>query len=118
MLCVFSSYAVANSKFNNGQPLRIEYLKQTIYPSFFTNRTLTLKEIANSTKHFNKNKNYVKILKMPFIFNLQTVSTAHRRCRSSQSHVVDVISVLEKKKDEPPMKLLDDPKILTVIRSP
>jgi hypothetical protein len=62
---------------------------------------------------------------MPFIFNLQTVSIARRRCRSFQSQH-DVVGcgreVAEraekatsvpatKKKDEPPMKLLDNPKI-------
>jgi hypothetical protein len=67
---------------------------------------------------------------MPFIFNLQTVSAVH--CRSSESRP-DVVGcgrevaeraqkatcVLEtKKKDEPPMKLLDDPKIRTARRSP
>jgi hypothetical protein len=31
---------------------------------------LALKETANSTKHLNKNKNYIEILEMPFIFNL------------------------------------------------
>jgi hypothetical protein len=63
---------------------------------------------------------------MPFIFNLRTVSTARRHCHSSQSRP-DVVgcgqpevaeraqkatSVLETKtKDEPPMKLVEDPKI-------
>jgi hypothetical protein len=85
-----------------------------------------------STKHLNKNKIYNKILEMSFIINLQTISTAHRRCRSSQSQP-DVVgcgqkvakraqkatSVLEtKKKDEPPMKLLDDLKIPTARSSP
>jgi hypothetical protein len=53
------------------------------------NRTLTLKETKYNTKHPKKNKNYNKIFEKPFIFNLQTVSTA--RCRSSLSRpdVVD-----------------------------
>jgi hypothetical protein len=29
------------------------------------------------TKYLNKNKNYIKILEMLFIFNLHTVSTMH-----------------------------------------
>jgi hypothetical protein len=91
------------------------------------NRTLPLKETTNSTKHPKKNKNYNEILEKPFIFNLQTVSTVRRRCRSSliQPDVVgcgrEVVeqvkkttSVLEtKKKEELSMKLLDDPKIPT-----
>jgi hypothetical protein len=69
---------------------------------------------------------------MPFIFNLQTVSTVRRRYRSIQSRH-DIVgcgrevaewaekatSIQEtKKKDEPPMKLLDDLKIATTRRSP
>jgi hypothetical protein len=46
---------------------------------------LALKETANGTKHLNKNKNYIKILEMSFSFNLQTVSTVRRRCRTSDS---------------------------------
>jgi ppGpp synthetase/RelA/SpoT-type nucleotidyltranferase len=94
---------------------------------FFANRTLVLKETSNSIKQSKKNKNYNKILEKPFIFNLQTVSTARRRCRSSLSRfdVVDcrrevaervkkTTSILKtKKKDELPLKLLDDPKIPT-----
>jgi hypothetical protein len=93
---------------------------------------LSLKEIASSTKHLNNNENYIEILEIPFIFNLQTVSTARRRCSTSHSRpdVVDcgrevtewaqkATSVPKmKKKDEPPMKLLDDPKIPTARRSP
>jgi hypothetical protein len=52
---------------------------------FFANRTLALKETPNSTKQLKKNENYNEILEKPFIFNLQTVSTARRRCRSSLS---------------------------------
>jgi hypothetical protein len=44
---------------------------------------LALRKTRNSTKHPNKNNNYNKNLEMPFNFNLQTVSTARRRCRSS-----------------------------------
>ena len=60
---------------------------------------------------------------MPFIFNLQTVSTARRRWRSSVSRpdvvgcgrevaewVNKTTSVLETKKDKLPMKLLNDQK--------
>jgi hypothetical protein len=54
--------------------------------------TLALKETPNSTKHPKKNENYNEILEKPFIFNLQTMSTARRRCRSSLSRpdVVDL----------------------------
>jgi hypothetical protein len=52
---------------------------------FFANRTLASKETTNSTKHLKKNENYNDIFEKPFIFNLQTVSTARRRCRSSLS---------------------------------
>jgi hypothetical protein len=93
---------------------------------------LALRETTNNTKHLNKNENYIEILEMPFIFNLQTVSAVHCHCRSSESQsdvvgygrevaerVQKATSVPEiKKKDEPPMKLLDDPKISTARRSP
>jgi hypothetical protein len=39
---------------------------------------MTLKETMNNTKHLNKNKNYIKILEMAFIFNLPTVWTTRR----------------------------------------
>jgi hypothetical protein len=72
------------------------------------------------------------MLEKPFNFNPQTVSTAHRCCRSilSQPDVVGcgqkvaervekTASVLKtKKKEELPMKLLDDPKILIARRNP
>jgi hypothetical protein len=88
---------------------------------------LALKETTNSTKHLKKNENYNEILEKPFIFNLQTVSTARRRCRCSLSRpdvvgcrrevaerVKKTTSVLKpKKKEELPMKLLDNPKIPT-----
>jgi hypothetical protein len=94
---------------------------------FFVNRILALKETTNSIKHHKENKNYNKILEKPLIFNLQTVSTARRRCRSSLSrpNVVgcgrEVAERVKKttsapktkKKEELPMKLLDDPKIPT-----
>ena len=48
---------------------------------FLMNRTLALKETSNSTKHLKKNENYDEILEKPFIFNLQTVSTA--RCAAA-----------------------------------
>jgi hypothetical protein len=99
--------------------------------SFFINRTLTLKKIANSIKHPKKNENYNEILKKPFIFNLETVSTARRRCRSSLSwpdvgcrrkvaeRVKKTTSVpVKTKKEELPMKLLEDPKIPTARRNP
>jgi hypothetical protein len=89
-----------------------------------------LKETTNSTKH--PKKNYNEILEKPFIFNLQTVSTACRCCRSSLSRPDDVgcrqeviervkntTSILKtKKKEELPMKLLDDPKIPASRRNP
>jgi hypothetical protein len=94
---------------------------------FFANRTLVLKETTNSTKHPKKNKNYNEILEKPFIFNLQTVLMVPRHCRSSLSRpnivgcrqevterVMKTTSISEtKKKEELPMKLLDDPKIPT-----
>jgi hypothetical protein len=96
------------------------------------NRTLTLKETTNSTKHLKKNKNYNEILEKPFIFNFQTVSTVRRCYRSSLSRP-DVVGCgrevakrvkkttyvpKTKKKEELPMKLLDDPKIPTARRNP
>jgi hypothetical protein len=95
----------------------------------FFNRTLVLKE---STKHLKKNESYNEILEKLFIFNLQTVSMARRRCHSSLSRLDVVgsrrevaerakktISVPEtKKKEELPMKLIDDPKIPTARRNP
>jgi hypothetical protein len=52
---------------------------------------LALKETPNSTKHPKKNENYNEILEKPFIFNLQIMSMARHRCRSSLSRpdVVD-----------------------------
>jgi hypothetical protein len=98
---------------------------------FFANRTLALKETLNSTKHLKKNENYNKILEKPFIFNLQTVSTARRRCRSflSRPDVIDcgrevaervkkTTFVPKTKKEELSMKFLDDPKIPTVRQNP
>jgi hypothetical protein len=41
---------------------------------FFSDRTLALKETSNGTKYLNKNEIYNKILEMPFVFNLRTVS--------------------------------------------
>jgi hypothetical protein len=101
--------------------------------SFFcVNRILALKETTNSTKYLKKNENYNEILEKPLIFNLQTVSTARHRCRSSLSRpdivgcgwevaerVKKTTSVPKtKKKEELPMKLLDDPKIPTARRNP
>jgi hypothetical protein len=99
---------------------------------FFANRTLALKETRNSTKQSKKNKNYNEILEKPFTFNLQTVSTARRRGRSSLSRpdvvgcgrevaegVKKTTSVPEtEKKEELPMKHLDDLKIPTVRQNP
>jgi hypothetical protein len=103
------------------------------YYFFFANRILALKETTNGTKHLKKNENCNEILEKPFIFNLQTVSTARRRCRSSLSQP-DVVGCgrevaerikkttsvpkTKKKKEELPMKLLDDPKIPTARRNP
>jgi hypothetical protein len=50
---------------------------------FVCDRTITLRETLNSTKHPNKNRNYNEIFEMPLIFNLQTMSTVCPRCRSS-----------------------------------
>jgi hypothetical protein len=100
--------------------------------SIFANRTLALKETSNSITHSKKNKNYNKILEKPFIFNLLTVSMVRRRFHSfpSQFDVVGcgqkvaewvkkTTSVPEtKKKEELPMKLLDDVKICTTRRNP
>jgi hypothetical protein len=91
-----------------------------------------LKETPNSTKHPKKNENYNEILEKPFIFNLQIVSMAHRRCRSSlkwpdvvgcgqevAEQVKKTTSVPEmKKKEELSMKLLDNPKIPTSRQNP
>jgi hypothetical protein len=86
----------------------------------------------NITKHLKKNENYNEILKNPFIFNLQTVSTAHHCCRSSLSRP-DIVGCERevakrvnkttsapktKKKEELPMKLLDYPKIPTTRQNP
>jgi hypothetical protein len=98
----------------------------------FCEYDFALKETPNSTKHPKKNKNYNEILEKPFIFNLQIVSTARRRCRSSLSQpdvvgcgqevaewVMKTTSVSETKKEkELVMKLLDDPKIPTARRNP
>jgi hypothetical protein len=79
----------------------------------------------NSTKHLKKNEIYNEILEKPFIFNLQTVSTARRCCHCSLSRpdvvgcgrevaerIKKTTSVPDtKKKEELPMKLLDDLKI-------
>jgi hypothetical protein len=99
---------------------------------FFANRTLALKETTNSIKHLKKNENYNEILEKPFIFNLKTVLTACRRCRScvSRLEVVgcgrEVTERVKKttsipkmmKKEELSLKLLDDPKIPTATRNP
>ena len=69
---------------------------------------------------------------MSFVFNLQNMSTARRRCRSYQSRpdvvgcgrevaeqVKKTTSVPEpKKKDEPPMKLHGNPKNATAKKDP
>jgi hypothetical protein len=96
------------------------------------NRSPTLKETTNSAKHVKKNENYNEILEKSFIFNLQIVSMARRRCRFSLSRP-DVVGCRRKvaervkkttfvpetkKKEELPMKLLDDPKIPTARQNP
>jgi hypothetical protein len=57
---------------------------------FFLRIGLSIKKTPNSTKHSKKNEYYNEIFEKPFIFNLQTVLTARRRCHSflSQSDVV------------------------------
>jgi hypothetical protein len=99
---------------------------------FFANRILELEETTKSTKHLKKNENYNKIFEKPFIFNLQTVSTVRRRCRSSLSRpdIVgcgrEVVERVKKttsvpkmnKKEEIPMKLIDDLKISTARQNP
>jgi hypothetical protein len=76
--------------------------------------------------HSKKNKNYNKILEKPFIFNLLTVSMVRRRFHSFPSQL-DVVGCGQKvaewvpetkKKEELPMKLLDDVKICTTRRNP
>jgi hypothetical protein len=116
-----------NYFFNQNYPKLICVSILLVKSPFFANKTLALKETTNSTKHPPKKENYNEILEKPFIFSLQTVSTARRRRRSSLSRS-DVVGcgwkVVErvkkttpvpktKKKEELPMKLLDDPKILT-----
>jgi hypothetical protein len=89
--------------------------------------TFALKELTNSTKYLNRNENYIKTLEVPFIFNLQTMSTARHHCRSFERrpNVVGceweiakrahtAISVSEmKKKDEPLEEVHDDHNIPT-----
>jgi hypothetical protein len=71
------------------------------------------------------------MLEKPFIFNLQTVSTARRRCRSSlrwpdvvgcgrevAKRVKKTTSVPKTNKKKELKKLLDDPKIPTARRKP
>jgi hypothetical protein len=93
---------------------------------------MEFKETTNTTKHPKKNENYNKILEKPFISNLPTVSMARRCCHSSLSRpdvvgcgrevterVKKTTSIPEtKKKEELPIKLLDDPKIPTPKRNP
>jgi hypothetical protein len=107
------------------------WLSNPLATFFFANRILALKKTTNSTKHPKKNKNYNEILEKPFIFNLQTVSTTRRRCRSFLSRpdvvgcewevakgVKKTTSVPKmKKKEELSMKLLDNPKIPTARRN-
>jgi ppGpp synthetase/RelA/SpoT-type nucleotidyltranferase len=52
---------------------------------FIAKRILALRETSNSIKYLNKKENYNEILEMSFVFNLQTMSIAFRRCRSSLS---------------------------------
>jgi hypothetical protein len=46
---------------------------------------MALRETLNSTNNLNKRKSYNEILEMFYIFNLQTMLTSCRRCRSSVS---------------------------------
>jgi hypothetical protein len=62
---------------------RLDRRKVTVLVEiFFANRTLTLKETTNSTKHLTKTKIVLKSLRCP---SSSTASTARRRCRSSES---------------------------------
>jgi hypothetical protein len=47
--------------------------------------TFVIKRSSKQYKTPQQNINYIEILDMPFIFNLQTVSSARRRRHSSQS---------------------------------
>jgi hypothetical protein len=88
--------------------------------TFFTNKTLALKQTPNSTKYLKENENYNEILKKPFVFNLQTESTACRRSSLNRpdEQVKKTTPVPKTKKNEElSMKLLDDPKIPTVRRN-
>jgi hypothetical protein len=98
---------------------------------FFANKDSDIKKTTNRTKYPKKNENYNEILEKPFIFNLQAVLTACRRCRSSLSRpdvvgcgwevaerVKKTTSVPKtKKKEELLMKLLGDLKIPTARRN-
>jgi hypothetical protein len=72
----------------------------------------------NSLKHPKKNEIYSEILEKPFIFNLHTVSTTRRRCRSSDVVGCEREAIERFKKVELSMKLLDDPKIPIARRNP
>jgi hypothetical protein len=72
----------------------LEAEQSMVYMQHYMNNEIALffffflfasKETTNSTKHLKKNENYNDIFEKPFIFNLQTVSTVRRRCRSSLS---------------------------------
>jgi hypothetical protein len=92
---------------------------------FFCEYDSRIERNSEQYKASKKIKNYNEILEKPFIFNLQIVLTVHRRCHSSLSQpdvvgcgwevakrVKKTTSVQKtKKKEELPMKLLDDPKI-------
>jgi hypothetical protein len=52
---------------------------------FFLRVGIGIKRNNEQYKTPLKNKNYIEILEMPFIFNIKTVSTARRRCHTSHS---------------------------------
>jgi hypothetical protein len=85
--CVFSlaRFAVLRTCGCNGLGPAISFSPTRF---FFAKKTLVLREISNSTKHINKKKNYNQILKMYFVFNLQTVSTSRRRSSLSRPDII------------------------------
>jgi hypothetical protein len=52
---------------------------------FFAKKDLSIKRNIEQYKVLQTKENYKKNLEMSFVFNLQTVSTARRRCCSSLS---------------------------------
>jgi hypothetical protein len=88
------------------------------YMFFFVNRTLALKKTSNNTKHLKKNKNYIEIFEKPFIFNLQTVSTARRRSSPNRPNVVGCrrkVAERVKKTTHTLLKLVDTLTLITIL---